>query len=140
MRPNPYKTSPAGLEALNVLDAHASAVELEASLVELARLRASQINGCVYCIGLHSAGAQEAGVPLEKLQLLSAWRLADVYSDRERAALAWTEAVTLIADRRAPDEAYQEARLHLSERELVDLAYVLVAINAWNRMQVAFRL
>lgn len=140
MRPNPYKTSAAGLQALNTLDAHANGVQLEASLVELARLRASQINGCVYCIGLHSGQALEAGVPLEKLQLLPAWRLAEAFSERERATLAWAEALTLVADQRVPDELYEEVSRHLSERELVDLAYVLVAINAWNRMQVAFRL
>lgn len=138
-RPNPYKTSPTGYEAINVLDSHANGVALEASLVELARLRASQLNGCAYCIGLHAKGAVEAGVPDEKVHLVAGWRLSDEFSERERAALAWAEAVTLVAEDKVPDAVYAEVSRHLSESEIVDLAYVLVAINAWNRLQVAFR-
>lgn len=140
MRPNPYKTSPAGLNAMNTLDDHAGSVSVEPSLVELARLRASQINGCVYCVGLHSKGAREAGVAAEAIEQVAVWRLSESFSDRERAALAWAEAITLVAQDKVPDALFSEVREHLTDEELVNLAYVVVTINAWNRLQVAFRL
>lgn len=139
-RPNPYKTSPAGVATLNALNAYVNGVALEKPLVEIARLRASQLNRCAYCIGLHTDGALKAGVAADKLILLPAWQLADAFTDREKAVLAWTEAVSLVADTQVSDELYASVSEHLSESELVDLSYALVEINAWNRLQVAFRL
>lgn len=140
MRLNAYKFAAAGYSALNALDAYGSNNSLEKPLLELVKLRASQINGCTYCIALHSGDGVEAGHSHEKLHLLSAWRLSKVFSERERAALAWAEALTLVSQGNVPDEVYAQARAQFSEEELVDLAYAIVAINAWNRMQVGFRM
>ena len=113
---------------------------LDPSLAELVKIRASQINGCANCINMHTAEAREKGETEQRLYLLPAWREAPCYTDRERAALAWTEAVTLIADGHAPDAVYQEVRHHLNERELSDLTLAIAAINAWNRLSIAARL
>ncbi len=112
---------------------------LERSLLELVKLRASQINGCAYCIDMHTKDARAAGESEQRLYALSAWRETPFYTDRERAALKWTETVTLISDGHAPDEVYEEARRHFSEQELVDLTLAIVAINGWNRLAISFR-
>ncbi len=140
MRLNAYKLAAGGYQALNALDDYANNNSLEKPLLELVKLRASQINGCVYCIALHSKDGLEAGHSHEKLHLVSAWRLAKGFSERERAALAWSEAVTLVANSQVPDEVYTQARAQFSEEELVDLTYAVIAVNSWNRMQIAFRL
>ncbi len=140
MRSNAYKFAADGYAALNALDAYANANSLEKPLLELVKLRASQINGCTYCIAMHSKDGIEAGHTHEKLHLLSAWRLAKVFSQRERAALEWAEALTQVASSQVPDEVYAQARAQFSEEELVDLAYAVIAVNAWNRMQIAFRM
>jgi AhpD family alkylhydroperoxidase len=140
MRFNAYKFAQAGYDALNALDAYANDNSLERPLLELVKLRASQINGCTYCIAMHSKDGVEAGHTHEKLHLLSAWRLAKGFSDRERAALEWAEALTLVSSSQISDAIYDQARTHFSEAELVDLAYAVIAVNAWNRMQVAFRM
>ncbi len=140
MRLNAYKLAANGYDALNALDEYANKNSLERPLLELVKLRASQINGCTYCIAMHSKDGVEAGHTHEKLHLLSAWRLAKVFSDRERAALAWAEALTLVSQEHVPDDVYTQARAQFSEEELVDLTYAVIAVNAWNRMQIAFRM
>src|SRR5690242_19342049 len=105
---------------------------LEASLLELVKMRASQINGCAFCLDMHSKDARAAGETEQRLYLLNAWREAPFYTDRERAALAWTEALTLVSETHAPDEIYEAARQQFSEEELVNLTMAVVAINGWN--------
>jgi AhpD family alkylhydroperoxidase len=121
------------------LNRFAETCGLEHSLLELVKTRASQINGCAYCLDMHTIDARAAGESEQRLYLLSAWREAPFYSDRERAALAWTEAVTLVGDSHVPDDVYEEARRHFHEEELVNLTWAIVVINGWNRMAVAFR-
>ncbi len=103
------------------------------------KMRASQMNGCAYCLDMHSKDARAAGETEQRLYVLPAWREAPFYSDRERAALAWTEAVTLIHDTHVPDDFYEFARQHFSDVELVNLTMAIVAINGWNRLEVSFR-
>jgi AhpD family alkylhydroperoxidase len=112
---------------------------LEESLMELVKIRASQINGCAFCLHMHTASARKHGETEERLYLLDAWRESPLYSERERAALAWTEALTLVAETRAPDSIYQELRAQFNEEEQVKLTLLIVAINGWNRVQVGFR-
>jgi AhpD family alkylhydroperoxidase len=112
---------------------------LEKSLIELVKTRASQINGCAFCINMHTQDARKLGETEQRLYMLSAWRESPLYTDRERAALAWTEAVTLIADTHAPDDLYEELRAHFSEPEMVNLTMLIGAINAWNRIAISFR-
>jgi len=112
---------------------------LEHSLLELVKMRASQINGCAYCLDMHSKDARAAGESEQRLYLLNAWHEAPVYTDRERAALEWTEAVTRVSDSHVPDGVFDSARRHFSEEELVDLTMAIVAINGWNRLCVSFR-
>ncbi|MEM1161442.1 MAG: carboxymuconolactone decarboxylase family protein [Pseudomonadota bacterium] len=113
---------------------------LDQSLIELVRLRASQINGCAYCIDMHWQDARADGEGEERLYLLNAWRDASVFSEREAAALAWTEALTLIEASHAPDEVYAAVEKHFSPREQVVLSLVICAINAWNRIAIGFRM
>ncbi len=112
---------------------------LEVSLLELVKTRASQINHCAYCIDMHTKDARANGESEQRLYGLSAWREAPYYTERERAALAWTEALTLIADHDVSDELYQQVRQHFSEAELVNLTLALIAINGWNRLAISFR-
>jgi AhpD family alkylhydroperoxidase len=112
---------------------------LEHSLVELVKMRASQINGCAYCIKMHSADARKAGETEDRLYLLNAWRESHLYTPRERAALAWTEALTLLSETGAPDADYEELKAHFTEEEQVKLTLVIGAINTWNRFAVGFR-
>jgi AhpD family alkylhydroperoxidase len=112
---------------------------LDHRLLELIKTRASQINGCAYCIHMHTADARRRGESEERLYLLSAWRESPLYDARERAALAWTEALTLIAATQAPDDVYEEVRRHFSELELVNLTVAIGMINVWNRICVGFR-
>jgi AhpD family alkylhydroperoxidase len=112
---------------------------LEPSLLELIKMRTSQINGCAFCLDMHSKDARAAGETEQRLYLLNAWHEAPFYTERERAALAWTEALTLVSEDYVPDEVYEHARQHFSEQELVDLSMAVVAINGWNRLAIAFR-
>ncbi len=112
---------------------------LEPSLLELIRLRASQINGCAYCIDMHTKDARAAGETEQRLYTLSAWRETPFFTDRERAALEWTESVTLVSETHIPDDAFERARRHFSEAELANLTFAIAAINSWNRLAVAFR-
>ena len=128
------------LKPLFALGAQVEASGLEPSLLELVKMRSSQLNGCAYCLDMHSKDARAAGETEQRLYLLDAWRETSLYSERERAALAWTEAVTLVADSRVPDDVYEEASKHFSEEELVALTLAIVAINGWNRLNIAFRM
>jgi len=103
------------------------------------KTRASQINGCAFCINMHTADARKNGEAEQRLYLLNAWRESPLYTDRERAALAWTEALTLISDTHAPDEDYDAMRAQFSETEAVNLTTLIGAINAWNRIAIGFR-
>ena len=134
-----HETAPEAYEALLTLERYLHQCGLESSLIELVKLRASQINGCAHCIDMHTKDARAAGETEQRLFLLDPWRESPFYSPRERAALAWTEAVTRVSETHVPDETYREARQHYSEKELVDLNWVVVAINAWNRLAIPFR-
>ena len=112
---------------------------LERKLLELVKIRASQINGCAYCIDMHTKDARAAGETEQRIYALSAWHETPFFTDRERAALEWTEAVTRIGDTHAPDEVYDQVRQHFEEQELVALTFAVVVINAWNRLAVPFR-
>jgi len=133
------KASPQGEKAMVGLHMFVRNCGLDHSLLELVKLRASQINGCAHCIDMHTKELRADGESEQRLYLLNAWRESPFYSDRERAALAWTEAVTLVANDHVPDEVYDEARKQFSEEELANLTFALVAINAANRLNIAFR-
>ncbi|MGA8262333.1 MAG: carboxymuconolactone decarboxylase family protein [Arenicellales bacterium] len=113
---------------------------LEKSLLELVEMRASQINGCAFCLDMHSKEARARGETEQRLYLLDAWTETPLYSDRERAALAWVEAVTRVAESRVPDDVYEAARAEFSDQEMVYLTLAIVAINGWNRLCIAFRI
>ena len=128
-----------GMKAISELHAFVHKCGLERTLLELVKLRASQINGCAQCIDMHTKELRADGESEQRLYLLSAWRESPFYSNRERAALAWTEALTLVTDGHVPDEVYEEARAQFSEEELVNLTVAIVAINGANRLNIAFR-
>jgi AhpD family alkylhydroperoxidase len=130
--PNPY-------DAMSGLETYLATCAIEQPLLHLVKLRASQINGCAYCIDMHWKDLRALGEPELRLYLLDAWRESPQYTPRERAALAWTEAVTLVANGQVPDEVYAEARAHFDERGIGDLTLVIATINAWNRLSIAAR-
>lgn len=138
-RLNFYEAAPDGLKAMLGLEKYVRGCGLEHSLLELVKTRASQINGCAHCLDMHTKDARAAGETEQRLYALSAWRETPFFSERERAALAWTETVTLIAQTHIPQEEYLAALKHFSEKELVDLTIAIVAINGWNRLAVSFR-
>lgn len=133
------KAAPEGIDILSKLEEYIRQTDLEPNLLELVRLRASQINGCAYCIDMHTKDARSKGESEQRLYGITAWRETPFYSERERAALAWTEAITKIGDGPVPDELYNQARDHFSEKELVDLTLAVIAINSWNRLAISFR-
>lgn len=133
------KVAPEVFKAMSALEACVSRSGLESSLLELVKTRASQINGCAFCLDRHTKDARAHGETEQRLYTLSAWRETPFFTDRERAALAWTEAVTRVAETGVPDDVYQQARNHFTDKEIVDLALAIVAINGWNRLSVAFR-
>jgi AhpD family alkylhydroperoxidase len=134
------KASPAAYQALLGVEMFVrKSSKLEPSLIQLVKVRASQINGCAFCIDMHSKDARAAGETEQRLYALDAWNETPFFTDRERAALAWTEAVTLVADGHVPDAVYEQARQRFSEEELVNLTMAVIAINGWNRLSVAFR-
>jgi AhpD family alkylhydroperoxidase len=135
-----YRASPGAYQALKQLQDYVESSGLERSLLELVKLRASQLNGCAFCFDMHWKDARAMGESEERLYMLSAWRESALYSERERAALAWTEALTLVAETGAPDDVYEEARAQFDEKEISDLSLAIGAINAWNRMAIGFRL
>jgi AhpD family alkylhydroperoxidase len=126
-------------EQLLGLEAYLHTTGLDDQLLHLVKMRASQINGCAYCLVMHADDLRKGGEREERLYVLDAWREAPWFSDRERAALAWTEAVTTLADRQVPDDVFAEARSQFSERELADLTLAVIAINGWNRLSIAFQ-
>jgi AhpD family alkylhydroperoxidase len=138
-RMNFFKAAPETIKALVAVEDQIKASGLELSLIELVKTRASQINGCAYCLDMHWKDLRAAGEGEQRLYSLDAWRETPFYTDRERAALAWTEAVTLITKDHVPDEVYEEAHQHFTEKELADLTLAIVAINGWNRLSIAFR-
>jgi AhpD family alkylhydroperoxidase len=134
------RAAPTVAQAMFALQAPVNDSGLEHPLLELVKMRASQLNGCAYCLDMHSKDARAAGESEQRLYLLDAWRNAEhLYSARDRAALAWTEAVTLVADGHVPDAAFEQARAQFTEAELSKLTLAVVAINGWNRLNVAFR-
>ena len=138
-RINFAKVSPGALKAMYGLQAAVDQSGLELSLVHLLEMRASQINGCAYCLDMHSKEALAHGESDQRLFLLDAWRETPLYSNRERAALLWCETLTLIAERGAPDDVFEEVRKEFSDEELVGLTLAIVAINSWNRIMIGFQ-
>jgi AhpD family alkylhydroperoxidase len=133
------RASPRGAQALGGLQNFVNSSGLEHSLLELVKMRASQINGCAFCLDMHSKDARAAGESEQRLYLLNAWEETKLYSARERAALAWAESLTLVSENHVPDSVYAQAREQFSEEELVNLSLAVVAINSWNRLVIAFR-
>jgi len=140
VRLNYAKVAPGVYEAMDALDQYLQSSSVEESLLHLIKLRASQINGCAYCLDMHSKDLVALGEKEQRLYSLGAWRECPWYTRRERAALAWTESVTLVADGQVPDAVYEEARAQFSEKELSDLTLAVATINAWNRLSIAARL
>jgi AhpD family alkylhydroperoxidase len=131
--------APAVAPALIGMSEAAAKSGLEKPLLELVKIRASQINGCAFCLDMHTHDARKAGESEARIYLLNAWRESPVYSERERAALAWTEALTLVTEGHVPDAVYEETQRRFTEKELANLTAAIVAINAWNRIAIAFR-
>jgi AhpD family alkylhydroperoxidase len=131
--------APGALKAMLGLEAYLHQSGLEESLLNFIRLRASQINGCAYCIDMHWKDLRAAGESEQRLYGLDAWRESPYYTDRERAVLAWTEAVTRVADTHVPDEAFEGLRRHFSEKQIADLTLAIATINSWNRLNIALR-
>ena len=138
-RVNAYNAAPAAMRALQQAESYIQQCGLEKRLIELVKMRASQINGCAYCLDKHSKDARRAGETEQRLYLLSAWHESPLYSERERAALEWTDALTQIAETHAPDAAYDAVRRQFGDKELVDLSTLIGLINLWNRLAIGFR-
>jgi AhpD family alkylhydroperoxidase len=138
-RINAQTVSPAAFKAMFNLELYVRQSGLEPSLLHLVKVRASQINGCAFCIDMHTKDARIEGETEQRLYGLSAWRETPFYTDRERAGLEWTESVTLIGEGHVPDELYERVRQRFTEEELVNLTLAIVAINGWNRLSIAFR-
>jgi len=138
-RINYNEKAPKALKGMRELEKYVQGSDLEKTLYELVKMRASQINGCAYCLDMHSKDTRAAGETEQRLYALNAWRETDFYSDRERAALAWTEALTKISENEVSDELYESVRQHFEEEELVTLTMTIVAINGWNRLAISFR-
>lgn len=134
-----FKVNPKGMQAMLAMQAYVDSTGLDRKLMHLVKLRASQINGCANCIDMHSKEARADGESEQRLYALNAWEEGPFFDERERAALAWTEAVTLVTEGHVPDAAFAAAREHFSEEELVNLTLAITAINSWNRLCVAFR-
>lgn len=138
-RLNYGKAAPGAMRAMNGLETYIANCGLEAPLKELVRLRASQINGCAYCVDMHSLDARAGGETEQRLYAVAVWRETPFFSERERAALLWTEKLTLISLDRVPDEVYEQVRPHFTDEELVNLTLLITTINAWNRFGISFR-
>lgn len=138
-RMNYSQASPGAMKAMYALGHYVNASGLEHSLLELVKVRASQINGCAYCIDMHTKDARAGGETEQRLYALNGWRETPFYTERERAALEWTESLTLIADNHVPDAIFEAVRPHFTEKELADLTLAIVLINGWNRFAIAFR-
>ena len=127
------------LKSLYALENYLAESGLDHKLVHLVKMRSSQINGCAYCLDMHSIDARAAGETEQRLYTLDAWEETPFFTDRERAALAWTEALTRISETHAPDETFEELKKHFSEKEIVDLTFVIGMINLWNRLSISMR-
>ena len=138
-RLNALEVAKGAMKAMYGLETYLAKCGLEASLLHLLKLRVSQINGCAYCIDMHWKDLRAGGETEQRLYMLDAWRESPFYSERERAALAWAEAVTLVTEGHVPDEVFEEARGQFDDAELADLTLAVVAINGWNRLNIAFR-
>lgn len=138
-RLNFRELAPEGLKAMLGLERFVQTSGLEKPLIELVKLRASQINGCAYCLDMHSKDARAHGETEQRIYCLPAWRECPFYTERERAALEWTESLTLITEGHVPDEVFERVRKHFSDDELVKLSYAVVTINGWNRLSIAIR-
>lgn len=134
------KISPGALKALMHLDGYINQSALDHSFLHLIKLRASQINGCAYCVDMHVTDARKSGQSERRIAAVAVWRESPFFNEKERAALAWTEALTLLPQTRAPDEDYQEVLKHYGEKGTVDLTMAIIAINSWNRLGVGFRM
>ncbi len=138
-RLNYAKIAPDALKAMLGLETYVANSGLERTLYELVKTRASQINGCAYCLDMHTKDARKAGETEQRLYALNAWRETPFYTERERAGLEWTESLTLISENDVPDSLYNSVRKHFTEKELVALTMAIVAINGWNRLAISFR-
>ena len=138
-RLNPFALAPDGVKAMMGLERYLHSCGIEVKLLHLIKLRASQINGCAYCIDMHTKDARAMGETEQRLYALNGWRETSFFSDRERAALEWAEAITRVADTHVPDEVYDRVRRHFDEGELVALTFAAVVINAFNRLAISFR-
>jgi AhpD family alkylhydroperoxidase len=138
-RLNYAEIAPEALTGMFELEKYLRSSGLERPLYELVKIRASQMNGCAYCIDMHTKDARKAGETEQRIYALSAWRETPFYTERERAALAWTEALTLIAENDVPDALYETTCEYFSEKEMIALTMAVVAINGWNRLAVSFR-
>ena len=138
-RLNPYQAAPNTMKALAALEAQVANSGLDPKLAELVKIRASQINGCAFCLNMHTHDARSKGESEERIYLLNAWRESPLYTAHERAALAWTEAVTLVSETHVPDAVYEEVRAEFEPEELVKLTLLITTINAWNRFAISFR-
>jgi AhpD family alkylhydroperoxidase len=136
---NAYAVAPEAYKAMVGLEHYLRHCGLEEGLLHLVKLRASQMNGCAYCLDMHWKDLRAIGEEEQRLYSLDAWRECPWYTDRERAALAWTEALTLLTEGHVPDAVYEEVRPHFTEKELADLTFALVTINGWNRLSIASR-
>jgi AhpD family alkylhydroperoxidase len=138
-RLNFYKAGPNAIKAMLGLEEHITKSGIEKPLADLVRLRASQINGCAYCVDMHSADARKAGEDERRLATVTVWRETPFFSDRERAALEWTESLTNVAQSHVPDDVWERVKPHFTPEEIVDLTLLVSAINSWNRFAIAFR-
>ena len=138
-RMNPFTVAPDGVAALVAVENYLKTSGLDPKLALLVNTRVSQINGCAYCLHMHTEDARKLGESESRLYLLDAWRESELYSERERAALAWAESLTSIAATHAPDQVYEQARRQFSEKELLDLSIAIAMINAWNRLAIGSR-
>jgi AhpD family alkylhydroperoxidase len=133
------KASPGSTAAMHAVERYVRECGLERRLLELVKLRASQINGCAYCVDMHTKDARAHGETEQRLYAVVVWRDAPFFTERERAALAWTEAVTLVSQAQVPDNVFEIARQEFSDKELVDLTMAVITINGWNRLAISFR-
>jgi AhpD family alkylhydroperoxidase len=134
-----FAAAPEAVQAMRGLEKYVRSCGIDATLLELIKIRASQVNGCAYCLDMHTKDARAAGESEQRIYTLNAWRETPFFTEKERAALAWTEAVTQVSVSHVPDEIYEEARKHFDEKLLVNLTTAIVAINGWNRFAISFR-
>ena len=134
-----YNASPCAIKAMMAMDKVIEKLFLEPRLLDLIKIRASQINGCAFCIDMHTAAAREAGETEQRLHAVAAWREAAFFTKRERAALAWTESITRVSETHAPDEDYNAMADQFSEKEMMDITLAICTINSWNRLAIGFR-